>query len=92
MASSIRPTIWCGGPIRIRVNALANDAIGGTIGVAQLNQWRAHFGQTAGSGAGSLAIAAVPEPATWSLMILAAVGAWTRQRRRTWPRSNPVTC
>jgi hypothetical protein len=63
-------------------NALANDAIGGVIGQAQFNQWRAHFGQTvAGSGSGALASGEVPEPATWSLMILAAVGAWTGRCR-----------
>ena len=32
--------------------------------VPQYNQWRAHFGQTAGSGAGAIVNAAVPEPAT----------------------------
>jgi len=73
-----------------RSNTLANDAIGGIIGQSQLDQWRAHFGQTAGSGSGALASAAVPEPTTWSLMFLAAVGAWTRQRRRAWPTSKLV--
>jgi hypothetical protein len=62
---------------------LANDAIGGTIGQAQFNQWRTHFGQTAGSGSGaSVSGGTIPEPATLGLMILAAAGAWTRQRRR----------
>jgi len=64
-----------------RSNALANDAIGGVIGQAQFNQWRAHYGQTAGSGSGTLGSGEVPEPATCSLMILAAVSMWTRQRR-----------
>ncbi len=73
--------------------ALANDSIGGTIGTAQYNQWRAHFGQTGGITSGAaLESAAIPEPATLSLMILSAVGAWTRQRRRTGHTSNPVTC
>ena len=59
-----------------------NSAIGGRIGQAQFDQWRAHFGQTAaGSGSGALASGEVPEPATWSLMILAAVGAWAGRRR-----------
>ena len=62
---------------------LANDAIGGRIGEAQYDQWRSHFGQTGGISAGaSLGSVAVPEPATLSLMFLAAVGAWTGQRRR----------
>src|SRR4051812_19955412 len=37
-------------------HVLANDSFGGTIGVAQFNQWRAYFGQTrpgSGSGAGA---------------------------------------
>jgi hypothetical protein len=52
-------------------HVLANDTIGGTIGVAQYYQWRAHFGQSAGSGAAVAANTAVPEP---SLFALAAVG------------------
>src|SRR3954447_9968999 len=68
-------------------NVLANDAIGGRIGAAQYDQWRAHFGQTGGISSGALASAAVPEPRTLSLMFLAAVGVWTGQRRRTSPAS-----
>jgi hypothetical protein len=62
-------------------NVLANDPIGGTIGAAQFSQWRAHFGQTAGSGAGALANAAVPEPATLLLIMFAASG-WCLRRGR----------
>jgi fibronectin-binding autotransporter adhesin len=61
-------------------HVLPNDPIGGTIGVAQYNQWRAHFGQTAGSGAGTLADATVPEPATWVLCAIALVLAVVRNR------------
>ena len=43
------------------------DGMGTTFTQADYNVWRAHFGQTDGSG--SLANAAVPEPAS-----LAAVG------------------
>ena len=43
-------------------NTLPNDLIGGTIGPAQYNQWRANFGQSVGNG--SLSDAAVPEPAS----------------------------
>jgi Putative amidase domain len=65
-------------------HVLPNDPIGGAIGSAQFSQWRAYFGQIGGGGGGSGALAggAIPEPATLSLMILAAVGACTRQRRR----------
>ena len=36
--------------------------------------WRAHFGQTAGSGSGAGALVAVPEPATLGLLMFAAAG------------------
>ena len=62
-------------------NMLPNDPIGGTIGTAQYNNWRAHFGQTAGSGAGTVANAAVPEPATTTLLLFAAAG-WYFPRSR----------
>ena len=60
-------------------NVLPNDPIGGTIGDAQFNQWRSNFGQSAGSGA--IASAAVPEPATPVLLILATAG-WCLPHRR----------
>jgi hypothetical protein len=50
--------------------ALPNDSIGGTIGTSQYNEWRSHFGQTAGSGEGMSANAAVPEPTTFALLIM----------------------
>jgi formylglycine-generating enzyme len=62
-------------------DALANDPIGGTIGTAQYNQWRAHFGQTAGSGTGAIVIDAVPEPAT-AVLLMAAAAGWCLPRRR----------
>lgn len=61
---------------------LPNDPIGGTIGLAHYNQWRAHFGQTAGSGSGAGANAAIPEPATFMLLI-SAVGGLCSGRRRS---------
>jgi autotransporter-associated beta strand protein len=42
--------------------------------------WRAHFGQTAGSGSGAVANAAVPEPATLLQIFLAAAVATIRRR------------
>jgi hypothetical protein len=52
--------------------SLPNDPIGGTIGPAQYDNWRAHFGQTPGSGTVASANASVPEPATLVLLTLAA--------------------
>ena len=43
--------------------------------------WRAHFGQTAGSGSGASASAAVPEPASLVPLMFAAVGWCLRQNR-----------
>ena len=44
--------------------------------------WRAHFGETAGSsGTGATTSAAVPEPATLTLMSLAAACGYFRRRR-----------
>jgi hypothetical protein len=50
-------------------HALPNDPIGGTIGPAQFDQWRAHFGKTAGSGSGVGANVSVPEPATLVMLL-----------------------
>jgi hypothetical protein len=64
------------------VNLLSNDPIGGTIGQAQYDQWRANFGAALGTGNGSTGYplgasapplsAAVPEPGTVILVLLAA--------------------
>jgi hypothetical protein len=48
---------------------------------ADYNVWRAHFGQTAGSASGDIATAAVPEPATFLLLMFAAAGSCLRRRR-----------
>jgi hypothetical protein len=52
----------------------ADGDFDGQITPADHDLWRAHFGQMAGSGAGVSANAAVPEPATFVMLILAAVG------------------
>ena len=44
--------------------------------------WRSYFGQPPGSGAGAMASAAVPEPATIMLFIVAAAGVSARRRWR----------
>jgi hypothetical protein len=43
--------------------------------------WRAHFGQTAGSGAGASSNAAVPEPATFLLLMFGVAGFYLGRRR-----------
>jgi T5SS/PEP-CTERM-associated repeat protein len=63
-------------------NTLPNDLIGGTIGQPQYDQWRAHFGQTAGSSGSASANAAVPEPATLVVLMFTAAGWCLRRRRR----------
>jgi hypothetical protein len=53
-------------------DSLPNDLVGGTIGPAQYDQWRAHYGQTAGAGASlgsSLSSSTVPEPCTILLLV-----------------------
>jgi hypothetical protein len=60
--------------------ALHNDSIGGTIGPAQYNEWRAHFGQTSGSGALANGSAAVPEPAVPALLTAGAICLFARRR------------
>ena len=42
--------------------------------------WRVHFGQTAGSGADANTTAAVPEPATCVLLVIATAALCTRRR------------
>jgi hypothetical protein len=63
-------------------HVLPNDAIGGTIGAAQYNQWRAHFGQTAGGAGGPLPASSVPEPISATLFALGAVGSLMVARPR----------
>jgi hypothetical protein len=59
---------------------LPNDSTPGTDS-SDYTVWRAHFGQTAGSGAGASVNAAVPEPATLALLIFAVAGSYCRRRR-----------
>jgi hypothetical protein len=56
---------------------LPNNLVGGTIGVAQYDEWRAHFGNSAtggGSGTGAVTNGTVPEPTTLALLCGAIVG------------------
>ncbi len=50
-------------------NMLPHDPTGGTIGSAQYDTWRTNFGGSAPGSGASLGAAAVPEPATWLLVL-----------------------
>jgi hypothetical protein len=65
-------------------NTLPNDnGLGTPIGQSHYNLWRAHFGQPPGSGMGTLANVAVPEPTTLVLMTFAAIACCFRRGRAT---------
>ncbi len=54
----------------------------GINGQQGYDTWRANFGQIAGSGSGAVANAAVPEPATFAMLIM-ALAEWCVRRRRS---------
>ena len=66
-------------------NVLPNDSVGGMIGSGQYTQWRTHFGLPSGSGSGVGLAGIVPEPATLSMMLVAAPMMLLRRFRRTAP-------
>ena len=73
-------------------NDLPNDRIGGVVGPTHFEQWRAHFGQTAGTGASLAATRAsdaIPEPATIALLLLGS--GWIERRRRVSRRTGSRT-
>jgi hypothetical protein len=45
------------------------------------NNWRANFGQPTGGGSVAGAKAAIPEPTTWALLMLAVAGWYLRPGR-----------
>ena len=59
----------------------ADGSRDGVVDQADYDVWRTHFGQTAGNGAGAIANAAVPEPATMVMLMLALAG-WCLRRGR----------
>jgi hypothetical protein len=66
-----------GAPNEASIN---NNGDGGGITASDYTYWRARFGNTSGAGAGSVS-AAVPEPASFVLLMMAATG-WCNWRRR----------
>ena len=61
---------------------LPNDGtLTGTVGAGHYNLWRANFGQPSGSGAGSVAEAGVPEPATVVMLLIGGVIVALSRRR-----------
>jgi hypothetical protein len=55
--------------------------LGSTFNENYYTVWRRNFGQPAGSGAGDIADAAIPEPSTLLLLMLAAAGCCLRRGR-----------
>jgi hypothetical protein len=58
----------------------ADGNINGVIDTADYYIWRANYGATSGSGSGDVANAAVPEPATMALLIMAIPSICLRYR------------
>jgi hypothetical protein len=56
---------------------LPNDPTPGTVDESDFEYWRAHFGETLGSGASSAAV--VPEPATHVMLLIATLAILTRR-------------
>jgi hypothetical protein len=61
---------------------LLNDPTPGTVDESDFAYWRAHFGETLGSGAANGSSVAVPEPASGALMLLGALVLASAARRR----------
>ncbi len=59
--------------------SLPNDDTPG-VGPDDYIRWKINFGQTAGSGSGAIANAAVPEPATAAMLFLAMLAMCTHRR------------
>jgi hypothetical protein len=56
------------------------------VTIEDYDEWKSHFGLTAGTGSGSFANTAVPEPTSGALFL--ALTAWamlTRPRRESMP-------
>jgi hypothetical protein len=62
------------------------DGLGTTYTQAQYNEWRSHFGQTAGAASASIGYAA-PEPAAWLLLFTLLTSGSVVLRRFRQPES-----
>ena len=74
-------TLWrdnLGAPTEASIN---NNGDGGGVTASDYTYWKTRFGNTSGAGAGSVS-AAVPEPASFVLLMMAAAG-WCIWRRRS---------
>jgi T5SS/PEP-CTERM-associated repeat protein len=60
-------------------NSLPNDSLGGTIGTAQYNQWRANFGKTLSQVTAPLVN--IPEPCSAVLLAAGLLSYYTRRKR-----------
>jgi len=72
-------------------NALADDGgLGTPVGAAHYDLWRSKFGDRSGSGSGSLAgeLATVPQPGTFALTLVAAVGMWFWLNNPRWQQES----
>jgi hypothetical protein len=63
--------------------SINNNGDGGGVTASDYTYWRTRFGNTSGAGAGSFS-AAVPEPASFVLLMMAAAGGctWRRHSQR----------
>jgi subtilisin-like proprotein convertase family protein len=59
---------------------LTNDPTLGTVDESDFEYWRAHFGETLGSGSGASTAAAVPEPATLTMLLMASLAMLSCRR------------
>lgn len=74
-------TVWRD-TLEAGTNDLFNDPTPGIVDENDFLYWRDHFGETMGSGAGSVALASVPEPASWGLVLVGVVAfAGTRRAK-----------
>ena len=71
-------TVWRdGGPLQNEVDGITP----GSVTQEDYDAWKARFGNNSGAASGGSATAAVPEPACWSLAVIALFGSLGIRRR-----------